>query len=136
MVFDQNTHFGLDSDMAPLPRMTQSGIGGGLALFATNITRRSKRSDFVCYELFCALPRLICVPSEGEKLVERDLAAPEVDQFGLHPMHKCAHLVNPADHQKIRPGRIGGLQKVASARARTWIRSTRWDKYAEFRACG
>jgi len=24
MVFDQNTHFGLDSDMAPLPRMTDS----------------------------------------------------------------------------------------------------------------
>ena len=40
---------------------------------------------------------LICVPSGGEKFVEHDLAAPEVDHFGLRPLHKRAHLVNPAD---------------------------------------
>jgi len=37
----------------------------------------------------CAPPGLIGVSSEGEKLVEHDLAAPEVDHFGLRQLHNA-----------------------------------------------
>ena len=52
-------------------------------------------------------------PLEGEKFVEHDLAAPEVDHFGLRPLHKRVAI--PAIYEQREFALAGGLASYGTS---------------------